>query len=156
MNWEAIGAIGELIAALVVVVTLIYLSVQLRQSIRATHAATFQSATDSFVAINLAIANDESLVRLFSGQGSPETKEDRTRFNFIMLSLFRVRETVFFQVMEGTTDPRAWERVEPGLKLNLTGEHTRAWWKSNAYGFTSEFVAYVDSLLEQAERESLA
>jgi hypothetical protein len=152
MNWDAVGAIGELVAALVVVVTLVYLAFQLRQSIRATHAATFQAATDSFVAINLAIVNDESLVKLFSNQGEPGSKEDRTRFNFIMLSLFRVRETVFFQAQEGTTDPRSWGRVEPGLRLNLTGEHARLWWKSSAYGFTPEFAAYVDSIIEEIER----
>lgn len=32
MNWEAIGAIGELIGALAVVLTLVYLAVQVRHS----------------------------------------------------------------------------------------------------------------------------
>ena len=32
MNWEAIGAIGEVLGALAVVITLIYLAVQVRQA----------------------------------------------------------------------------------------------------------------------------
>ena len=42
MNWEAIGAVGEILGALLVGVTLIYLAVQLRQNTRATRAATLQ------------------------------------------------------------------------------------------------------------------
>ena len=32
MNWHAIGAIGEIVGATAVVVTLIYLSIQMRQN----------------------------------------------------------------------------------------------------------------------------
>jgi hypothetical protein len=32
MNWEAIGAIGEVLGALAVIVTLVYLAVQIRQN----------------------------------------------------------------------------------------------------------------------------
>jgi hypothetical protein len=156
MNWEAIGALGEVIAAVVVIATLVYLAIQFRQTIRATHASTFQAATDSFVAINLAIATDEALIKVFSGQRSPETKEDQTRFNFIMLSVFRVRETIFFQTTEGTTDPRSWERMQPGLRQNMQNVHTRDWWNTNSYGFTPEFAAYVNEIVEEINREESA
>ena len=36
MNWDAIGAVGEIIGALAVVVTLAYLAVQIRASTRET------------------------------------------------------------------------------------------------------------------------
>ena len=38
MNWEAIGAIGEIVGALAVVTTLLYLSVQIRQHQRSSIA----------------------------------------------------------------------------------------------------------------------
>jgi len=42
MNWEAISAIGEIVGATGLVVTLIYLAVQVRQGTKATH----RSGTD--------------------------------------------------------------------------------------------------------------
>jgi hypothetical protein len=36
MNWDAIGAIGEMLGALVVVITLVYLAVQIRYARNAT------------------------------------------------------------------------------------------------------------------------
>ena len=47
MNWEAIGAIGEITGALAVVVTLVYLSFQLRHNTYATRASTAQALEDS-------------------------------------------------------------------------------------------------------------
>ena len=46
MNWEAISAIGELIGAAAVVITLGYLAVQIRQSTRTNAAAIRQGFYD--------------------------------------------------------------------------------------------------------------
>ena len=40
MNWEAIGAVGEVLGAVAVVLTLIYLSLQIRQNTKAMKGAT--------------------------------------------------------------------------------------------------------------------
>ena len=42
MNWEAIGAIGEIIGAAAVFLTLIYLAIQVKESRRATMAQIYQ------------------------------------------------------------------------------------------------------------------
>ena len=39
MNWEAAGAIGEIIGALAVFLTLIYLALQIRQNTKAVRAS---------------------------------------------------------------------------------------------------------------------
>ncbi len=38
MNWEAIGAIGEIIGAMAVFLTLVYLALQIRQNTKAVQA----------------------------------------------------------------------------------------------------------------------
>lgn len=43
MNWEAIGAIGEIAGAAGVIATLIFLGLQIRQNAKATMAATFDA-----------------------------------------------------------------------------------------------------------------
>ena len=44
MNWEAIGAVGETVGALAVLVTLVYLAMQIRQNTKAVQAAAVDSA----------------------------------------------------------------------------------------------------------------
>ena len=47
MNWDAIGAIGEVSGAVAVVVTLIYLAGQLRQNTQALRSSTYEAINSS-------------------------------------------------------------------------------------------------------------
>ena len=52
MNWEAIGAAAEIIGALAVIVTLIYLAIQTRDNVKILRARAAWDAQASFVEIN--------------------------------------------------------------------------------------------------------
>ncbi len=145
MNWDAVGAIGEVVAASLVVLTLIYLAVQTRQSARATHAATMQSSNDTFVNINLAIVADDELLKTVAGFVEPQSLEDKAKYHIIMLSTYRARETMYILADAGSTDSRSWERLKPQIRANLKNDYARAWWQKNSDAFTQEFAAYVDS-----------
>ena len=47
MSWEAIGAIGETVGALAVVVSLVYLAMQIRNQNQEARAATMQQVLQS-------------------------------------------------------------------------------------------------------------
>jgi hypothetical protein len=44
MNWEAIGAVGEIVGAVAVILTLIYLAAQIRQNTNSVRAAAVDAA----------------------------------------------------------------------------------------------------------------
>ena len=48
MNWDAIGAIGELVGALVVLITLIYLAMQVRESNKLARSSSLLAVLDGF------------------------------------------------------------------------------------------------------------
>ncbi len=53
MNWEAIAAVGELVGAFAVLITLIYLAVQIRQNTAAVATSTYESVMTGFNDIKL-------------------------------------------------------------------------------------------------------
>jgi len=58
MNWDAIGAIAEILGAVAVIGTLIYLARQIGHSVGASRAATNRSLIESYEGINdLILAN---------------------------------------------------------------------------------------------------
>jgi len=57
MNWEAIGAIGEIVGALAVVASLAYLVIQIRQNTAAVATATYESMMTGFNDINVIFAS---------------------------------------------------------------------------------------------------
>ena len=61
MNWEAIGAIGEIVGAVAVVLTVGYLAVQIRQNTRSVRAATHHSSMRGASEIQNMFAQSEDL-----------------------------------------------------------------------------------------------
>lgn len=104
MNWEAIGAIGETLSAGGVIVTLLYLTVQLRQNTQAMKSATFQSINEGMTGIGQMFATDAELPRvLLQGQGGlgTLTSEDRVRLSFALMMTFRRLHAVHVQCQLG-------------------------------------------------------
>jgi hypothetical protein len=84
MNWDAIGAIGEVVGAVAVISTLIYLAVQIRQSNRNLAEATSASIIQSFASINSRISSDEQFAELFI-----RGRDDIDALNPVELERFR-------------------------------------------------------------------
>ena len=65
MNWEAIGAVGEILGALAVAVTLIYLARQTRENSRAVKASSAREVTLAESQWHGELARDPELKRIF-------------------------------------------------------------------------------------------
>ena len=48
MNWDAIGAVGELLGAVAVILTLVYLASQIRQNTATSLATTYSATTNGW------------------------------------------------------------------------------------------------------------
>jgi hypothetical protein len=59
VNWEAAGAIGDIVGAAGVIVTLVYLAVQIRQNTRSLRATAVWDSQMSFVEITETLADGE-------------------------------------------------------------------------------------------------
>ena len=104
MNWEAISAIGQLVGALAVVISLIYLAREVRSSAHATQLAAMRSTLDALNRFAQQITEHADLAELRSrGFHDYESLEgtDRSRFNSYMHALFRTVEDVYYQHLQG-------------------------------------------------------
>jgi hypothetical protein len=128
MNWEAIGAIGEIGGALGVIITLVYLSVQLRQNAKASRLAAIQAASENSSRFSEMLASDNELV--WRGLREPDSMDADEKLRFaIALNVFMRREAVAFYLhKEGVMPDSLWDaRVgamtgilnQPGMNLFL-------------------------------------
>jgi hypothetical protein len=75
MKLEKCALIAEIIASFAVVVTLIYLAIQVRDGTRATQAASFQVAASMDQEFLLALGSDPANARIWNGYlFAPETR----------------------------------------------------------------------------------
>ena len=65
MDWNALGAIGEIVGALAVFLTLIYLAIQIRQNTLAVQASAMDSANKQVSQVRESIFSDSEIANLY-------------------------------------------------------------------------------------------
>ena len=65
MNWEAISAIADIIGVIAIVVSLIYVSIQIRQNTKVARAATRQAIADSTESLGNDLLNSAEMAEIF-------------------------------------------------------------------------------------------
>ena len=130
MTLEDLGNVGEFIAAIATLVTLIYLAVQIRQNTRAVRSTAFQQVVDSFSEISLELGLNREISEIFnradSGLSSLDAVE-RRRHQYILLSFFRRAESVFFQSDQGTLEAGNWEGIRESVGVTRDSKTLLGW-----------------------------
>ena len=90
MNWDAIGAIAEAVGALGVIITLVYLTFQLRQNTKAIEHATFRGVLDDANQWQYRVIDSPEIAALYIAgmRGDDLSSSDRLRFGLMMNTLF--------------------------------------------------------------------
>ena len=122
MNWEAIGAIGEVGGAIAVVVTLVYLARQIRQNTEATGVAAYHQAQEQLWSVGASISTDpglsEILARAFAGGLDGLEMPDRLRLEWAMSSIYYGHESLLALHERGLIDSELWQNlVDNNLRL---------------------------------------
>lgn len=149
MNWDAIGAIGEVVGAISVVVTLFYLSIQIRQNTRSNTVSAEIVALQQLAGWVSRISMDKDAQRLWDlvAEGSePLSAEDSRQYLWLMGELFWIVESAFVQYRRGYLSAEAWARFESTLAGALDSALTREWWRNGEVPHSPEFRQYVDRM----------
>ena len=105
MNWEAIGAIGEIVGAAAVVLTLGYLAIQVRIGSKSTESQVHAALSAEMERLTTAIAQDDSLIEaMILAENDQELDEkQRYKLGYWFGGFLRVCESHFLQQMLGAT-----------------------------------------------------
>jgi len=151
MNLESLANLGEIIGAIAVVVSLIYLAVQVRQNTRAQQAENFSRALDRVAAMQATLSRDPDISVIFSkGVSDPSnlTTGERLQFTWAMYELFGAFEFMFLASKENSIPEEFWQRWSSAVAWWLTFPGVQSWWNVRPIPFTGSFTSYVESLLE--------
>ena len=154
MNWEAIGAVGEIGGAMGVIISLIYLASQIRTQNRESRLAAATEWTNQWNAFLASLAQDVRVAEIwlkgiqdFSSLSAPEV----VMFSSQLGRLFRAAEGLHDQFAHGRLDPKTWRGI--GRTLEDVARHpgVKAWWPTRAGWYSDDFVAYVQPYIDSAE-----
>jgi hypothetical protein len=114
VNWEALGAAGEVVGAVAVVISLVYLALQLRTNSRTLRANGSWSAEMSWADLNDKTAHDPEYSLLVSKAASPEAnladfnESEQAQLWFSFLSVFQTTQAQYFMWKDGCLSDEVW------------------------------------------------
>jgi hypothetical protein len=150
MNWDAISAVGEMIGAIAVVVTLVYLSVQVRRGTSATQAASVQAAAALNHEFLMAVGSDPITAKLWATYlSAPQTLsiDQAVQGHFLMASLLRRLENIRIQMQLGTLSQDGWLSRQSMFRVISNSPGYSAFSESPVAAFLNEnFAEYMAQL----------
>ena len=155
MNWEAIGAAGELVGALAVFISLIYLATQIRNSKRSDQINAASQAAASVDEWLGQIVRDGELNSMFMrGQSDFDslTPEEKNRFALLIVQLLRASEIVWQFYRSGAIESDYWSSFESTLQRIVGSEGGRRCYERNRDFLGQGFMVLVDDILNRSER----
>ena len=158
MNWEAIGATGELIGAFAVVVSLIYVGVQVRHSAGAVRSAAANDASVAMQNWYLEMGSNRQASDIwFNAMTSPDPLSTHDEFQF-MMSMHAVllgMQNSYFLSQEGTLDAEFREAITTAIVAVKDLPGMDRYWRQRRGFFHTGFAKYIDGLLIQDAIETL-
>ncbi len=151
MNWEAAGAIGEILGAVGVIITLAYLSIQIRASTRATQVETADRILARVNESQGRLVESEELTALVRrGARSMESLEsdERMRVRLLFFEMLRNSEQAVIFHRQGALDQGMFDRWYRSL-LSLLAR-----WPELATYLSQNRDLFDDAFVEMCFREA--
>ena len=148
LTLEQYAYLAEIIGVVIVVVTLLYLAVQVRQGANLLRSESRQALLNN-TREHLKGYLDHA--DLFDRLETEETlsKTDQLRFSALWITNMRLREHEWFQFRDGILDEETWRSYREIIRLTLSSRKHRAWWEEMKGVFDPTFVNVVDEFVAE-------
>ena len=148
LNWDAIGAVGEILGAIAVLATLLYLARQIKQSTVMLRSQSRRQVLEGLTADSERLLQDNLADLVFKeAQGEELNSKEQIKVSNLALSFLGNLEIQYHEIQDGSLDLTFEETLRYRLFMFMTGPG-RQRWEDNRRFFTKEFQKYVDQQLD--------
>ena len=157
MNWEALGAIGEIVAAVAVVVTLGFLIFQIRQNTMALRQQSARESTSALQQVSVALMDPAiagSVCKPYVEAEPDLTTPELVQLEHFMLAYLLVFQQDYLDRRRGLQPSALWESRIPIIEAVFVSHWSRKWWQTNGrVFFTPAFQEVIDQMLSEQPRD---
>jgi len=148
MDLTQLANLGEFIGGVAVLVTLVYLAVQIRHNTRAVTRSTQQELWSNITGLSSQITQNADSATLILASDHPDrslSPEDTMRFERFATSLLGDYESAYSQWLEGIFESKHWVAHDAYYRDQIRAQGIRTFWKSHKHWFFRDFVTYIDT-----------
>lgn len=155
MNWEVVGAVAELLGAVGVILSLVYLGGQIRHNTKTAQSAILESAGTRSLNLAKFIASEADLSDLVSGGLSGEkelTARETNRLNTVFIVAMRSYEITHAHHESGLLSTDQFLAMKENLRSWLVSPHFEAYWAVALNSYNTLFREMVNKMLKEENR----
>jgi hypothetical protein len=153
MNWEAVSTIAEVIGAIAVVLSLIYVAAQIKQNTAASRSQSINQINSQYGALMNQIAMNGELAKIYrkATEGEELEADELVRYTAYLSAFFAFVEEIFLLHRSGIYgedlgEGDAVEFLGPTVRRLLASPAAIKWWKDESRNL------YVPELCESVDR----
>ena len=158
MNWDAISGIAELVGAAGVIVSLIYVGIQIRQNTLTAQASNFQQWADTQVHALRALTDDPGVTQLVDHANEnfeSLTTAELLRLQMIPYNHFTQWDVAFTNAKHDLMDTSKWQLVARGYEFMMQNTPAfRRMWEYSGHVYDEDFRLHVDSIVADSATSS--
>lgn len=157
-NWDAISAISQLVGSLAVVLSVLYLAVQVHQSTRVARVAMQDAAATALREVTKPFMENPDLERIWR-VGLEDigalSVEERARFFHAAYQFLKAFETIHSHYVYGLMDRQLWEGWHGLLRHYIGAPGIASYWNLRPELFSDRFRNFVKSLEPPADQRTV-
>ena len=138
INWDALGAVGEILGAIGVIATLGYLAIQISHANKLASWQTHKSAVEANAMTMNLIVNDDDTARIFrTGFMNPDALDETEKIRFHQLATQMVLnyKDILDAYDKGLFDFPTYEAWLGFISSHLVMPGGRLWWKDHEQAY---------------------
>ena len=159
MDLNSLAPIAEIINAVAVTVTLLFLIVSIRQNTRSQKALAVDSLAAAIAAINVPAMSSPALGAAVShavNDWGSASRDERIVAHYFLFSFFKLSENAWYQQRSGILEVGQWQGWETGIRKYYHSKGVRdVWWPARRHSYSAEFQAFLAGTAPADELGSL-
>ena len=147
MTIQDLGALGELIGSVAVLVTLVYLTLQTRQNTQAISAQVDAARINSSLNVNLSMASSEGILKAMADDTADPSAAtiNAVRLDAIFRAVFFNFQSQFVQGRRSLLPTYSEASIAEGVRTYFGGYRSfEGWWTTEGVLLVPEFVEWVE------------
>ena len=157
MNLDTAHKLTEVLAALAVIVSLVFVGLEVRQNTTAVQSSAAQSVHENLSTWYTSLQGDDVLMEITT-RGMREygslNPTEKGQFIAVFMSFLSYTQNAFYKWQEGSLSPELWRSWEFVVMNFLSTPGGKAFWSERSYMFADAFQDYIsDDLMSRKPHE---
>lgn len=148
MTLDQLANIGEIIGSIAVIISIIYLAIQIRTNTEAERTSTYQAVVSDFGALNNTMASTPELSHLFVEAMEDYhqlSSDEKARISQLFFQCFHYFENMFYQNQKGYLDEEVWTGWKRLMLTYYSRPGFKTWWEHRRDVYSESFALFLET-----------